>query len=97
MADTVINAEAKIGRHCIANTGAVVEHNNQIGDFVHVSVGAKLAGNVRVGDKTWIRIGVAVSNNISICEMCVIGGGNYGNKGNKKQRDLCGSTCKKIV
>ncbi len=75
MAEAVINASAKIGMHCIINTGAIVEHDNYIENFVHVSVGARLAGNVHIGKKTWIGIGVTVSNNISICDMCMIGAG----------------------
>ena len=38
----------KIEKHCILNTGSIVEHDNQINDFIHVSVGARLAGIVRI-------------------------------------------------
>lgn len=75
MANAVINAGAKIGRHCIINSSAVVEHDNRISDFVHVSVGAKLAGTVKIGRGTWIGIGASVSNNINICGNCTIGAG----------------------
>lgn len=75
MADAVINASAKVGRHCIINTGAVVEHDNRIEDFVHISVGAKLAGAVHIGKRTWIGIGATVSNNVDICDNCLIGAG----------------------
>lgn len=57
MANAVINSCSYIGRHCIINSGAVIEHDNRIEDFVHVSVGAKLAGTVSVGKGTWIGIG----------------------------------------
>ena len=49
MANTVINSGARIGKHCIVNSSAIVEHDNIIGDFVHASVGAKLAGIVQIG------------------------------------------------
>lgn len=75
MANAVINAGAGIGRHCIINTSAVVEHDNIIEDYVHVSVGAKLAGTVHVGKSAWIGIGAVVSNNLSICADCMIGAG----------------------
>lgn len=75
MAHAVINPCAKIGRHCIINTGAVVEHDNVIEDFSHVSVGAKLAGTVRIGKGTWVGIGAVVSNNITVCPGCMIGAG----------------------
>lgn len=36
MASAVINAGTTIGKHCIINSSAVVEHDNQIRNFVHV-------------------------------------------------------------
>ena len=33
MANAVINAGTKIGKHCIINSSAVVEHDNQKGDL----------------------------------------------------------------
>ena len=75
MANAVVNAGAKIGKHCIINTGAIVEHDNRLQDYVHISVGAKLAGTVSVGAGTWIGIGACISNNISICGDCMIGAG----------------------
>lgn len=75
MANAVINAGATVGTHCIINTGGIVEHDNQIEDFVHVSVGAKLAGTVYVGKRTWLGIGSSVNNNLSICSDCIVGAG----------------------
>ncbi|MBQ2901206.1 MAG: acetyltransferase [Agathobacter sp.] len=75
MANAVINSDAKIGNHCIINTGAIVEHDNFIEDFVHVSVGAKLAGIVTVGRKSWIGIGSQVIQCKKICSEVMIGAG----------------------
>ena len=75
MPNAVINAGAKIGRHCIINTSAVIEHENVVEDFAHISVGAKLGGNVHIGKATWVGIGATVSNNVTICDDCTIGAG----------------------
>ena len=75
MANAVINSSTRIGKHCIINSCAVVEHDNKIEDFVHVSVGAKLAGTVSIGKGTWIGIGASVSNRVKICGACMIGAG----------------------
>lgn len=75
MANAVVNPGARIGRHCIINTGAIVEHDNRLEDYVHVSVGAKLAGTVSVGKTTWIGIGASIRNNLEICADCMIGAG----------------------
>lgn len=75
MANVAVNAGAVIGKHCILNTGSIVEHDNQLDDLVHVSVGVRLAGTVHVGKKTWIGIGACIRNNLSVCAGCMIGAG----------------------
>ncbi len=74
-ANVVINPFANIGKHCIINSSACVEHDNVIDDFVHISVGAKLAGSVVVKKKTWVGIGSVVKEKTFICENCMIGAG----------------------
>ena len=75
MANAVINPFAKVGKHCIINTACVVEHDNQIADYVHISPGAVLAGTVSVGELTHIGAKAVVRNNISITSECVVGAG----------------------
>jgi len=75
MARTVIQAEAVIGCHCIINSGAIVEHDNVLSDFVHISPGAMLGGTVTIGADTHVGIGAVIKNNIAICSGCVIGAG----------------------
>ena len=75
MAGAVVNACSKIGKHCIVNTGAVVEHDNVIEDYVHISPKAALGGTVAVGACSHVGIGATVKNNVDICGNCVIGAG----------------------
>ncbi len=75
MANAVINPGSTIGRHCIINTAAVVEHECHISDYCHISVGATLAGNVNIGPSTWVGIGAVVINNADIVGGCYIGAG----------------------
>ncbi len=75
MAGAVVNACASIGRHCILNTCAVVEHDNVLGDYVHISPNASLGGTVHIGECTHVGIGATVINNINICSNCTIGAG----------------------
>lgn len=75
MAHGTVNAGTTVGCHCILNTGSVVEHDNCLGDFVHISSKAALGGTVSVGDGTLVGIGAAVKNNIHICGGCTIGAG----------------------
>ena len=76
MAGTVINSSSRIGKACIINTSSSVDHDNLIGDFVHIAPGVRLAGTVKVGNGSWLGIGSVVSNNLSICSNCKIGAGS---------------------
>ncbi|WP_280770608.1 acetyltransferase [Salipaludibacillus daqingensis] len=75
MAGAVINCSTKIGKSCIINTGATVDHDNVIEDYVHVSPGVNIAGNVKIGKGTWVGIGSVVSNNLNITKECTVGAG----------------------
>ena len=75
MANAVINACTEIGKHCIINTGCIVEHDNMIEDYVHISPNSVLGGTVKIGECTHVGIGATVKNNITICENCIIGAG----------------------
>lgn len=39
MAGAVVNSGSKIGKHCIINTGATVDYDSIIEDYVHISQG----------------------------------------------------------
>lgn len=75
MANAVINSCANIGKHCIINTGAIIEHDNILEDYVHISPNASLAGTVTVGRYTHIGVGACVKNNLNITKECVVGAG----------------------
>lgn len=75
MAGVVINCCTKVGKGNIINTGATLDHDNLLEDFVHISPGAHLAGTVKVGQGSWLGIGSLVSNNINITSNCMVGAG----------------------
>lgn len=75
MAGAVINPGARLGRGVIINTCSSVDHDCDIGDFVHISVGAHLSGTVRIGKGSWIAVGASIANNVNICPWCIIGAG----------------------
>ena len=53
MHGVIVNANAKIGKNCIINTKALVEHDAVVGDNCHISTGAVLNGGVQVKDNTF--------------------------------------------
>ena len=76
MAGTVVNADAKIGKHCIVNTGATVDHECMIEDYVHIAPGVNLCGQVHVGEGTLVGVACSVIPCIHIGKWCVIGAGS---------------------
>ncbi|MCY9160624.1 acetyltransferase [Bacillus atrophaeus] len=75
MAGAVIQAGAIIGAHSIINTGAVVEHDNRIGDFVHLSPRVTLTGAVAVSEGAHLGAGAVVIPEMSIGRWSVVGAG----------------------
>ena len=75
MAGVVINCCTTIGKGCIVNTGATIDHDNVIDNYVHISPGVHLAGTINIGKRSWLGIGSKVSNNINITNDCLIGAG----------------------
>lgn len=71
----VVNAGSRIGKLCIVNTGAVVEHDNEIGSFSHVAVGSVLCGHVRVGQRCLVGAGATVIQGITIGDGVLVGAG----------------------
>ena len=74
-AGAILNPGTHIGKGCIINTASSVDHDCNIGDYVHIAVGSHLAGTVSVGPCTWIGAGATIRNNIAICGECMIGAG----------------------
>jgi acetyltransferase-like isoleucine patch superfamily enzyme len=64
-----------MGRACIVNTAATIDHDCWLGDGVHVCPGTHLAGNVSIGDRAWIGIGSAVRQRLEIGADAVVGAG----------------------
>ncbi|SDR91521.1 UDP-N-acetylbacillosamine N-acetyltransferase [Formosa sp. Hel1_31_208] len=73
---SVVNVLARIGDHCILNTGCIVEHECKIANGVHVAPGAILLGNVTVGEQTFIGANTVVKENITIGKHVIIGAGS---------------------
>jgi sugar O-acyltransferase (sialic acid O-acetyltransferase NeuD family) len=75
MARTVIQSRASIGKNCIINTGAIVEHDCVVGDHSHLSPAATLGGAVRVGEFVHMGIGAIAIPGMVIGDRSVIGAG----------------------
>lgn len=73
---SVVNALSKIGNGVIINTNAVVEHECEIEDFVHLAPSATLAGNVKIGKSSFVGANCVSKQNISIGSNSILGAGS---------------------
>lgn len=73
---SMINASAIVGKNCIINTGAVIEHDSIIGDNCHISTGAYINGNCKVGENSFLGSGSITLQGISIGNNNIIGAGS---------------------
>jgi len=75
MVNAIINPSVSIGKHCIINSGTIIEHDCKIEDFVHICPGASLAGGVEVGEGSMVGIGSTVIQGVKIGKWATIGAG----------------------
>ncbi len=75
MPQALVHVDAKVGKQCIINTGAIVEHDCVLGDGVEIAPGAILCGRVIVGNNTWICAGATVLPRIRIGANVIVGAG----------------------
>jgi len=76
MANVVVNSGSTIGEGVILNSSSVIEHENFIGNFVHISPNVALAGNVTVKESSHIGIGSSVIQSIVIDKNTIVGAGS---------------------
>lgn len=96
MQGAIVQACTRIGKHCIINTGASVDHECIVEDFVHISPHATLCGNVHVGEGSWIAAGTVVLPGVKIGKWSVIGAGSVVSKDIPDGVLAVGNRCKVI-
>ena len=74
-AGAVINPGTHIGENVIINTRSSIDHDCEIGDFVHIAPGVTLSGGVKVGAETHIGTGANVTHYRNIGRKCMIKAG----------------------
>lgn len=96
MQGTIVQVDTQIGKHCIINTGASVDHECRIEDFVHLSPHVTLCGNVTVGEGSWIGAGSVVLPGVKIGKWSVIGAGSIVSQNIRDGVLAVGNRCKII-
>ncbi|MFP3567273.1 acetyltransferase [Paraburkholderia sp. SIMBA_030] len=76
MAGAVINPCCQIGRFCIVNTKASLDHDSVMEDFSSLAPGVTIGGNCRIGTHSAVSIGAVLRHGIAIGEHSVVGAGS---------------------
>lgn len=74
-AGSAIQPGARIGMHCIVNTGAQIDHHSTVDDFAHVGPGATLCGRVAIEASVLIGAASVVLPGASVGHDSVVGAG----------------------
>jgi len=96
MANVVINPNSTIGKHCILNTSSVIEHDNELGDYVHISPNTTLCGGVNIEDNSWVGAGSVVRQQIHIGKNVLVGANSVVVKNIEDNCVVVGNPAKKI-
>jgi len=71
----VVQPGCRIGKLCIVNTQASLDHDCVLGDNVHIAPGAVLSGCVHVGNGSLVGVGACCKQGIRIGASCTMGAG----------------------
>lgn len=75
LAGCVVQAQARVGRGCIVNTAALVEHDAQLDEFVHVAPGAVVCGFCRIGAHSHVGANAVLRQGTVLPAHTVVGAG----------------------
>lgn len=75
MAGTIVNVNARVGKHCLMTTHASVDHDAVLGDFSSMGPGSSTGGQVVVGECTAISQGAIIIHSRRVGDHVVVGAG----------------------
>ena len=76
LAGAIIAADAELGRQCIVNCNALVEHETVLADAVEVAPSATVLGLTHIGVNTFVGAGATVLSRLKIGSDVTIGAGS---------------------
>lgn len=74
-ANSVIMNHTEVKNHVIIGTGAIVEHDNLVSDYVQICSNVTTNGNVRIMEGAFIGAGAIILPNINVGAYAIVGAG----------------------
>lgn len=75
-AQVTVGAGAKVGSHCIFHTGAIIDHQSKIEDFVQIGAGSIINAEVTIEEGAFIGSGVTIVAGVTIGKGARVGAGS---------------------
>lgn len=73
---SIIQPGVIIRTHCIINSGTIIEHDSEVGDYSHIAPGAITGGGVKIGAECFIGLGSRVRDHIMVGNKVIVGAGS---------------------
>lgn len=96
MPNSVVGPNSRIGKFCLINTRASIDHDCVMSDFSSLAPGAVTGGRVDIGYRSAISIGSVIKHGIKIGQDCVLGANSFLNKDLSNNQVAYGSPATKI-
>jgi sugar O-acyltransferase (sialic acid O-acetyltransferase NeuD family) len=75
MVNVVVNANTRVGAHCILNTACTIDHDGDLADGVQIGPGVHAAGGVRFGEKALAGVGASLIPGVRVGRQAIVGAG----------------------
>jgi len=77
MPQASIGPNTQVGKFCIVNTAASIDHDCLLNSYSSLAPGVRLGGSVTVGERSAVCLGAGVRHKTVIGSDTVLGGGSY--------------------
>jgi sugar O-acyltransferase (sialic acid O-acetyltransferase NeuD family) len=94
MPNAVIGPNSNIGKLCIINTQASIDHDCCLQDFSSMAPASVTGGSVEIGIRTSVSISATIKNGLKIGNDCVVGANSFLNKNLSSNQVAYGSPAK---
>jgi sugar O-acyltransferase (sialic acid O-acetyltransferase NeuD family) len=77
MPKAIIGPNSKVGKFCLINTQASIDHDCAMLDYSSLAPGAITGGMVKIGLRSALSIGAKIKHGLTIGDDCVVGANSY--------------------
>ena len=96
MPKAVLGPNSKVGKFCLINTQASIDHDSVMLDYSSLAPGALTGGNVEIGLRSAISIGAIIKHGLKIGDDSVVGANSYLNKDLPNNQVAHGTPAKQV-